>query len=444
MARRGQLEGRLLAVLDPAIDRRPAKKRRKIAAAFTAGAAATALALAGVERAAAAPMPHSIEALAAPASKAVAIKQPAVKKVRRARAKAVATSSSSTSRQTSQHIEDDNGSSTWTSSWSDDKGRSSVFVVRGKVRWSDTATDVAWISPGGSFDLSVHDGSHHWHVAIVPSAEGLTRTLLIDGAQRPWDGQWFAQALEQLDLHSAFAADIRFPQLYREGGAQAVLTYVGRLDGDYARSRYLGLLVGRDPLDESTAVVVFKAVEAMSGDYERSQVLEAAAAKTRLDTDAKRDAFLHACVGIHGDYERSQVLGKLIAQPQLSAELARGVLEATTKMGGSYERSQVLIGLVSRHRTVDALEYLKAANISGDYEHAQVLKALLAAQKLDGPAQLEVIRQARRLSDYEATEVLLALNSSARLTDEARREFQAAADHLSDYSRSRVLAALSR
>jgi len=219
--------------------------------------------------------------------------------------------------------------------------------------------------------------------------------------------------LEDLDKHSGFAADVRFPKLYRQGGARAVLDYARTIDGDDARRRYLQLLVERDPLEDATAVAVFRAVEGMSGDYEKAEVLRSAAAKARLDSDGKREAFLSACSGISGDYERGRVLKEIIAEPKLSPELARGVLSAVSKMGG-------------------------------DYEHARVLKALIASRKLDGPAQTEVVRQARRLGDYESAETLVALTGSSRLTPEAQREYESAAEHLGDYSRKQVLAALRR
>jgi beta-lactamase regulating signal transducer with metallopeptidase domain len=445
MARRAQLEGRLLAVLDPAVDRRPLSRRRMVTGLCAAAVVVAPLAAVRAERAEAEAVlqaPRVVEDAARPMARAVAMKvaqatPPAPPAPPRPPAPPAPRGRGST------HLENNGGSSTWTSTWSD--GARSVSVnARGEVRWNEDATDVAGLSPGGSFDLTVHDGGHHWHAEIVPGTDSLTRTLVVDGAPRAWDPALFAQALEDLDRHSGFAADSRFPRLYQRGGARAVLEYVASMDGDYARRRYLQLLVERDPLDEATALALFKAVSEMSGDYDRAEVLKAAASKARLDTDAKRQAFLGACDGIQGDYERGRVLQELIAQPRLSPELARGVLSAASKMGGDYEKAQALTGLAQRH-PVDALDYLKAAGkVGGDYEHARVLKALLSSQKLAEAAQVEVIRQARHLGDYEAAEVLVGLTGSTRLTAEAQREYQAAAEHLGDYLRKRVLSAASR
>lgn len=337
----------------------------------------------------------------------------------------------------------DDADRNWTSTWSDDHRSDSVHA-RGHIGWNDDATDIASISSGGSFDMTLDDGQHHWHVEVVPSGSGLTRTLLVDGSPRPWDAQWFARALQELDQHTGFAADFRFPKLYREGGARAVLDYAAGVEGDYAKRRYLQLLVERDPLEERTALAVFRLVGKMGGDYDRAEVLKAVAAKAHLDTDTKRKAFLDACGGIHGDYERGRVLHELTAQPRLSPEMTRSVLQAASEMSGDYEKSQVLTALAQQHPVSPADYLAAAASVHGDYEHARVLKALVSTQKLDGPAQIAFVHQAQRLGDYESAETLLALSRSTRLTPDAQREYESAAEHLGDYSRKRVLAAVSR
>jgi beta-lactamase regulating signal transducer with metallopeptidase domain len=452
MARRAQLEGRLLAVLAGGVDRRPAGRQARVAVGCAAAFVVVPLAAVRAERAAPrtsmSPSIASLPSLSpAPQTSLAPGRKPAKPKLAQLTPSTPPTPPTPPSPPAPPAPAADarraGGRNNWTSSWTDGN-RSSVVNVRGEIHWNEEATDIASISSGGSFDLTVHDGGHHWHVQIFPGASGLTRTLLIDGGTRPWDAQWFARALEDLDRHSGFAADVRFPKLYRQGGARAVLDYAATIDGDYAKRRYLVMLVERDPLDDRTAVAVFRAVGTMSGDYDRAEVLKAAAAKNRLDTEAKRQAFLDACSGIHGDYERGRVLRELIAQSKLSPEMARGVLGAVAKMGGDYEKAHALTGLAQRH-ALDALEYLEtAAKVGGDYEHARVLKALIAAQKLDGPAQLEVIRQARHLGDHESAEVLVALTGSTRLTADAQREYESAAEHLGDYSRKRVLAAIKR
>ncbi|MFN2550283.1 MAG: M56 family metallopeptidase [Myxococcales bacterium] len=474
MARRSQLEGRLLAVLDPRRDRRPLSARRAMGVAC--GAACLVLPLAAV-RAERARAPEPVMATVPEPEPAVAPEPlPTPSPVRRAR-RAVAQSSVSVSSSSgdvyapvpptppsaptpptpptppsppsapsgnfSQHIVSNDGSRVWTVSWSDDQ-RAVEISARGEVRWNDDATDVASIGSGGSLQVSVHERGHLTHAEIQPASGGLRRTLLADGDQRPWDPAWFSALLRDLDRHTGFAAEARFPRLYREQGARGVLEQAGKLQSDYALRRYLSLLIEADPMQESTAIAVVESASRMHGDYDRAEILKAVAARARLDSDAAREAFLRACNGISGDYEHARVLHVLADQSTLSPALTRGVLESASTIRGDYEKSGLLIALAGRH-PVDPSEYLRAAStLSGDYERSRSLKALIAAQRLPESSQVDLIRQAARLGDYESAEVLLALAAKQPPSGEALREYESAARRLGDYSRQRVLAALHK
>jgi beta-lactamase regulating signal transducer with metallopeptidase domain len=427
MARRGQLEGRLLAVLDPTVNRRPAGRVRTAAVALAAALVAIPLAAVRAERVAAAKSTHAQVSPPSPPS------PPSPS--------SPSSPASPAGLHGNYHIESSDGTSEWSSSWSDGH-KSTHIIAHGKLQWNDDMSDLSSLSRDGSFDMTVRDGPHGWHAEIFADGAELKRTFIVDGATQPWDARWFASMLDDLDRHSGFAAEARFPKLYAAGGAKSVLERVNAMDGDYGRSRYLQLLVSRDPLDEPTAKEIFGAVAKMSGDYERSQILKAAAAKAHLDTDAKRAAFFGAARELKGNYERSQVMRQLIDQQKLSPDLTHELLAFIAKMDGDYEKSQLLTELLKH--PVDAMEFLKAVNVSGSYEHSRVLKGLIAVRKLDGPAQIEVIRQARDLGDYESAQVLVSLSESMKLTDDARRDYERLAEKLGEYSRKRVLAALDK
>ena len=429
MARRSQLEGRLLAVLDPAVDRRPLNAQRAIAAACAAGCLV--LPLAAVR--------------ADPEQSSIA--SPSLARIASSSTPAPPSPPSPPSPPGAGgfhlHSSSSGGSSVSTMSWSDDH-RSADFIIRGEVRWNDDATDLLSLSSGGSLQVSVQEGGHLTHVEILSGPKGLQRTLLVDGAPRAWDAAWFGAFLKDLDRHTGFAAEARFPRLYREHGARGVLEEAAKVESDHARGRYLKMLCEKDPLDEPIAVAVLQQAENISGDYERSQVLMAVAAKAHLATDAERQAFLRACAGVKGDYEHARVLHALVDQPKLSGELSRAALASASTIGGDYEKSGVLVALAGRHAP-EARDYLKATStLSGSYEHARALKALIAGERLDGTAQVELIRQAAQLGDYECTEVLVELTRRETLTGEALREYEASAKRLGEFSRNRALAALHR
>src|SRR5439155_16821884 len=144
----------------------------------------------------------------------------------------------------------------------------------------------------------------------------------------------------------------------------------------------------------------------------------------------EREAFLRACEGLKGDYEHARVLHVLTDQPKLSPSMARAVLASSATIHGDYEKAGLLLALAGRH-SPDPREYLKASRLlSGDYEHARALKALIAAEKLDDAAQIELIHQAARLGDYESAEVLVSLAARVKLSGEPLREYESAAKRL--------------
>jgi hypothetical protein len=342
------------------------------------------------------------------------------------------------------HSNSRDGDSVSTMSWSDDNHRSADVIMHGEVRWNDDATDVVSISSGGSLEISTRADGRRTHVEILPKDSGLQRTLIVDGTPRSWDAAWFADFLQDLDRHTGFAADQHASKLYRERGAKGVLDWSASLRSDHARDRYLTILTQLDPLAGPTAIDVLGEAARISGSYDRAQVLMAVAGKARLETDAEREAFLHACDGIKGDYEHARVLHALIDRVSLTPALTRTALASAATIRGDYEKAGLLVAL-AEHHTPDALEYLAASSkLSGSYERSRALKALIAAEKLDGPAQVELIHQTTRMGDYESAEVLVTLSARQSLTGEALKEYESAAKRLGDYSRNRVLAALHR
>jgi beta-lactamase regulating signal transducer with metallopeptidase domain len=341
---------------------------------------------------------------------------------------------------------DNSGDTTWTSSWSEDDGRSGKVFQHGKATFTDDARDLASLADGALFQLSLTEGGHETRAELRGRPGGaIERAFLVDGARRDWDQGWFSKALDELDRHTGFAAELKFPRLYREGGAAAVLAEAERTSGDYAVARYLSLLLDEERPGEATAEkLVLLLNRKVAGDYYRALILGELSQRTSLEPERLRAAFLESAKGISGDYYRAEVLMLLLTQENLSPGLATGALEAAASLEGDYYRAELLQALAQRH-TVDARVFLRAtAGIRSEYYRASALIALLRAQKLDGAGQHEVIGQTAHLGDHYATEVLLELAGRQPLTGEARSEYEAAARRLGESFRARALAALRR
>jgi len=149
----------------------------------------------------------------------------------------------------------------------------------------------------------------------------------------------FARALEDLDKHSGFGRDVRFPKLYREGGRSRRARLREHIDGDYARRRYLQLLIERDPLEDATAVAVFRARGGHVGRLTTRRKCSGPPPPRRAgQRGPSAKASSAPAPESRGDYERGRVLKEIHRPAKLSPELARGVLSACPRWAATTRR----------------------------------------------------------------------------------------------------------
>jgi len=453
MARRSQLEGRLLAVLDPSARRSPLTKRRVILASATAGALVVPLATlraaeprpeprretAWASAAAHAPGPPALPAAPAAPTPPTPPTPPSPPERREH-----GSQSSSHSRSGER--------STWTSTWSDDGGRSGQLHATGEVSASPDLRDFA-LPPGATIDITQREPGTIRQATLRAGADGrVERSLIVNGRQQPWDDRaadWLATFVEDLDRHTAFAASVRLPLLLKERGVDGTLGEIEKMQSSYAKGVYLGRLIDGARLDPAQVARTVRVAGTLESDYERANVLTRLAARYDFGEPGERTAFLDATVGMESDYELGRVLQGFIGKEKLDARQVQTVLAAATRMRSDYEKANILVALCARKLVPPATRqaYLETATtIHSDYEHARVLKAFASDAELDAAALAQVAGQTSKLrSDYEAASVLVHLAGHRALTGAARDAYKRAAEGLrSQYERNRALAALTR
>ncbi len=194
--------------------------------------------------------------------------------------------------------------------WEGDGCRVAVRA-EGEVAFAGDLSGVADVAPGASLSIDVGGptGSHR----LLVRSEG--NEWWVNGRPAAFDGDartWLGDFLLELDRHTAFAVDRRFPALLLSGGPDRVIEEAARSQGGHAGGIYLERLVETEPLD--------------SDQVER--ILEVAAAT--VDVDAVMADLLD------GVRERHDVTG-----PPLAAAYARaaGTLQARAA------REDALIGM---------------------------------------------------------------------------------------------------
>ena len=340
----------------------------------------------------------------------------------------------------------------WTASYTGN-GCSVDLHVRGVITFADDLSGVVAIAPGGSFEAEERTPDARHRVEIKPGTGGLQHSYSVNGDTKPFDDAgraWLASLLLGLERRSAFAADVRVPQLLKRGGNNAVLAEIQNLSGDYARGRYYSELFDQAQLTGPEIRRVFEQVgKDMTSDYEIGRVLITVLNKYDLADEPSRAAFLDTANHLKSDYERGRVLTALLARPNLSRDTLVAALRSASSMNADYEKGRVLTSVAGKRALDESMidTYLEAvATIHGDYERGRVYTALLSGSQLTAKQVLRVLRAIQTMrTDYEMGRVLSVVASHYKLEGELRQAFIDTANHIhSEYERNRVLGTVVR
>ena len=290
--------------------------------------------------------------------------------------------------------------------------------VEGTVEFNDDFTDIASISRGGFFHLSVSDHGTRRDLEIRPSGGSLTRVYKLNGAEQPFDAEaraWFGEFLVALDRTTAIAVDLRLPRLLERGGVSAVLSETALMPSDYARNVYYTKLLEERKLSSDEMVrLLDQAATLTQSDYYGSELLKSVG-RAGLAEPAARTAVLKMVSNMDSDYYRAEVM--------------KSFMEAG-KPGPT--EMNVMLEVV--------------ASMESDYYQAEILKQAMESGDLDASQRTQVARAASTMeSGYYTAEVLKSLVTRGDLTEPERAAFFAALDRMDDdYQKSEILGVLMK
>jgi beta-lactamase regulating signal transducer with metallopeptidase domain len=464
MARRSQLAGRLLAVLDGSRVRgrvgvRPAATAATAFVAFFLPLAALATrdaATAGVEPTAVLPVaserpgaPESGPSSGSPPSSAsAAVSESSA--IRSAAQQARATLCDWTVR----------GGRRNSSSTNIDDDRMTMTIVRddctlkvdsdGKVTFTEDDRDIAGIGGGGFFEIEEREGRNRRRVEISAEGGGLERRWLVDGDEQPWGDParaWLADALLVLVRRAGINAEARALRIFRQGGAEALIAEIDLLQSDYVAAQYYTVLFERADLTAAQQTRLLQnASERVSSDYELGRIMKALAARGRMEASVQR-AYVQASESLDSDYEHRHALDALVKANDLDVTAMDAMLASARRLESDYERAELLVTTAARYpagRPLPASYLTAVSDMDSDYEQRRVLDPLLTRDRLSPEDRARVLTVLTDMdSDYERAELLVSMVREAPIDDATRAAFFRAADRLdSDHERQRVLDAV--
>lgn len=152
------------------------------------------------------------------------------------------------------------------------------------------------------------------------------------------------------------------------------------VSSDYERSNAIVALLKRDTISSYSTARVLRSAKLMSSDASRAIVLKSVSPETFADTTVQR-AYMDVISAMTSDYERSTAIGAIIKAPNLSQGTRLGVLRVATLISGNNDKANVLLLFLSRHGLADDAvrrAYMKAAEtISSDYDYRRVMTAVM-------------------------------------------------------------------
>lgn len=336
-----------------------------------------------------------------------------------------------------------------TISWSSSNCELMLKAV-GKFTYKPDFTGFQSISPGGYINVTADIRDQVTKLSVKNGDNGLEYRYFRNGNEEPVGPaaeQWIGRLMITLDRLSAAGIDVRFPNLIRQGGANAVLAEAELMATSHAKAKYLMRLVKDVPLESSELKRVFTTVKKMDSDYERARVLMAGAERYDLQDAGVREAFLDVTRSMSSDYEHARTLLAFLKKGSATPGQVQAILSSVPKFSSDYERSRVLMELAKTHK-LDATSrgmYLTAVErFSSDYERGRTLGALIASQAADDQTALGIIESAKKMSsDYEMAKTLIALAGSRPIEGNVKAAYEQAVQKMSsDHERGRAYRAL--
>lgn len=321
-------------------------------------------------------------------------------------------------------------------------------------------------------------------IEFSDSGDGFTRAYEVDGREHAFDAearQWLAGLLPALLRETAIDAEGREARLFRRGGSEAVLAEIALIRSDYARRRYVSLLldrpevsatqlrrviaeIGRGDSDYETRVALSHVLKhpsldgagmgellqltgAIDSDYERRVVLQRAARRLPAD-HALHGIWLAALDGMQSDYEQRVALQELLQRASLQPTMLVKAVEAIDRIGSDYEQRVALESLAEQAggRAEVLVAYAAALrHIGSDYERRVAVQAVLDHAPVDAAGASGLLDAIAGIgADYERRVALTSLAARMPVDAALIARYREVARSLSSYERGEAEAALDR
>jgi hypothetical protein len=448
MARRSQLAGRLLAVLDAARSRRALPPGQALSA--TAAAVVLLLPIAGVAARADRPASDPVREAgvvptlppAVPAAMPVATGVSHSPPVQSRSALLCDWATRSGGSSSSTNINDERMTIQIS------RGDCTMTVrSEGELVFSDDDRDLARISDNGYFEIEERTGRTRRRVEMADARGRLERRWFVDGGEQPYGDDaraWLGDAILVLVRRAGINAEARAIRILGASGEDGLIAEIAQLQSDHVAGRYYRVLFERGRLTSAQlARLLTDAAGRIESDHELGRVLATVAARGPMDAEVQ-GAYVRATDGLDSDHEHGRALEALVASGTPDAGALDAMLASSGRIASDHARAGVLLSVAQRYPADRPLpaSYLNAVgSMKSDHERGRVLTQLLERDRLSAADRARILGVVSRIgSDHTRSQILMGVVVQGPLDDVTRDAFFAAVRGMgSDHSRQQVL-----
>jgi hypothetical protein len=440
MARRSEFEGRMLAILDPRLDRKSLNRRGTLMTALIV--ALLTIPLAALRPFQQPTQPTAEIPVALPESFKVSISGATPSLTTAAAAFKPATSDGTVSKTTAtvsaqskwscdSYVTGSKGTSSHIDSHNSGNGGILEFLVSapgrcteaalvGKAVFSADETHIAELSAGGFARFRERTSSFDRAVSVTPVGDGsLSYTALIDGKRAPFDEpmqSWLSHLLPEVLREAAINVPARVARLRAQGGVPAVLQAISMTYSPWAKRVHYEELIEHGPA--LTAADADRVVDQVARDLTSSGDLSAVLQllpKSVVRSPGSRRAIAGALAQIKSSGDKSTTLQ--ILAPNADPEMLLLLAKAAEDVQSSGDKANFLITTAAEYLTPgsEALRsayFRTASTVKSSGDLANVLISAMPYGHGNPPITLQVVETSRGLaSSGDAANVLISLIS---------------------------------
>jgi len=299
--------------------------------------------------------------------------------------------------------------------------------IRGKIEVTDDDKDIKSLSDNGYLEITKTVFGSKRAIVVESLGGGKIKKEYYEGRNKmEWDPNgktWLGEILPELVRSTTLGADGRVNRFFQQGGANAVVNEIGRLESDYVKAHYAKLLLEKNIPANEMSNVVSKIASAINSDYYLSTVLQNNINKM-MATPESADAFFKGTQRINSDYYKSVVLKEALKKVSASPSQIKMVLQSASEIKSDYYLSVVLTTLLEEDGVKDeslSEIVLTSKNIPSDYYRTQVLSKALNKPGLSKTMLKNTVNALADVnSDYYKTNVFNTMATRANLEPEVQ------------------------